>query len=634
MLRLLLIPGFYLLIGCLALFAHLSEAGYTHLWALRPTAGAFWFYWLLGLLAAALLLRTRANSQAQAPLPHGLAERRLGFGPWSSLLLMGLMVSSALLLLFEFRQRLFLAPPDGLGDSLLILEQVPVYTHLLGYLDSFDELLELYWHCKLYLYTATNFGWHVEDAYALLSIGAFALYGPAIFYFLIRRSLLEICLGLALLVFVPALQLFAGYVEHYTLATAWMALALLAGAFALERVGDADAGHSNQAARDVDAPPPGEKPQTALARPEIAAAVCAGFAALAVLHHSITTVILPALVYLVYELAGRRLRGMIRPGLIAAAVALPVLGGTWAWFILFAEPPLAFFDSHVSSPPVHRPGELFQPAHLRDMLNLLFIASPGALLLLAAFASGSSDLRSAGVAAAAESGRAEAQTEAIGAQPRAGRLQTFLAWIAPEAVHRFLLLATLALGGIAFVIESLIGFPADWDLLTIFQFPLNLFLFYHFRTAWRRRAAGRPILKIAAPLLLILHGFITINWIGRNAESTELSRQNVELARRNVDQSLAILRADSVFAAVRNDYPDREKTYIQVKLFFIRSRNRLQSGAGSFSPAERRDLLQRLQSSEAQFHEWMQMSPGAFEERYDPLWKAMSELNVTINAGE
>ena len=631
MLRLLLIPAFFLLIGCLALLAHLTGAGYTHLWALRPTAGAFWFYWLLGLLAAALLMRTRANSDENATLPPGLAERRLGFSLWSSLLLMGLMVCSALVMLFEFRQRLFLAPPDGLGDSLLIMEQVPVYTHLLGYLDSFDELLELYWHCKLYLYTATNFGWHVEDAYALLSIGAFALYGPAIFYFLIRRPLIEICLGLALLVFVPALQLFAGYVEHYTLATAWMALALLAGAFALERASDAR--HADRTRSDTGAPSPKRKPQTTLARPEIAAAVCAGFAALAVLHHSITTVILPALIYLVYELAGRRLRDMIRPGLIAAAVALPVLGGTWAWFILFAEPPLAFFDSHVSSPPVHRPGELFQPAHLRDMLNLLFVASPGALLLLAAFAT--QKVKPGVVQTPSRiAEKSDSQADAFGANPRAGRLREFLAWIAPEAVHRFLLLATVALGGIAFVIESLIGFPADWDLLTIFQFPLNLFLFYHFRTAWRMQSAARQVLKIAVPLLLILHGFITISWIGRNAGSNEESRENVELARQNVEESLAILRADPVFAAVRSDYPDREKTYIQVKLFFIRSRNRLQAGAGSFSPAERRDLLLQLQSNEVQFHEWMQMPAEAFEARYTPLWKAMSELNVTINAGE
>ncbi|MEQ9363001.1 MAG: hypothetical protein RIF32_02090, partial [Leptospirales bacterium] len=224
-------------IGCLALLVHGTEWGYTHLWALRPTAGAYWFYWILGIAAWIAVYRS-----ADRPVPADSQARRvLGFGRWSSLMLWGLLLGSAILLLFQFRQRLFLAPPDGLGDSLLILEQVPVYTHLRGYLDSFDELLELYWHSRLYLFTSESFSWHVEDAYALLSIASFALYGTVVFYFLIRRSLFEILAGLALLIFVPALQLFAGYVEHYTIATSWMALSILTGAYALERKGRADA---------------------------------------------------------------------------------------------------------------------------------------------------------------------------------------------------------------------------------------------------------------------------------------------------------------------------------------------------------------------------------------------------------
>ncbi|MCR9143819.1 MAG: hypothetical protein NXI24_16350 [bacterium] len=613
--RSLLIPSFFFFIGCLALLAHTTSAGNVHLWALRPTAGAFWFYWLLAIVAAAFLFRDAGAPGSEAV---SWSSRGLGFGRWSSLILWALLLSSAIVLLFQFRQRLFLAPPDGLGDSLLILEQVPVYTHLLGYLDSFDELLELYWHCRLYLFTSERFGWHVEDAYALLSIASFVLYGSAVFWFLIRRSLFQILTGLALLIFVPALQLFAGYVEHYTMATAWMALAILTGARALElerlrRSGDG-AGQATQ--------------------PATAVAIVAGCAAIAVLHHSITTVILPALIYLVIELAAGNLRKIVRLATVAAAVALPILLSVWTWFLLFAEPPLAFSDSHISSPPVHRPGELFMPAHLRDMLNLLFLASPAALLVLLCLNGhdGSQANPVANIQSGARSARDADADADIDTAKSPGFFNALLAWLAPEPVHLFLLIATLGLGSIAFVIESLIGFPADWDLLTIFQFPLNLFLFYRIVSAWRDQPTTRSGLRIALPLIMVMHGFITTSWIGRNAEATPISQQNVELARKNVSQSLAILEQDPVYERVKQSYADRNKTYIQVKLFFIRSRNRLLAGAGEFSATEQARLLAALESGETRFHEWMQMPPEAFEAGYETLWKDLSELNVRINA--
>lgn len=596
-------PVFFLILGVLALATATTNFAATHLWSLRPTADLFAVYWLLALATAVPIFLRRGQHDAFGDGPSAspsrwtaLLDRRFTPGIGASILIQCVLVAVGLLLLWIFRQRLFLAPPNGLGDSLLILEQVPVYAHLLGYLDSFDELLELYWRCKLYLFTNGAFGWHVEVAYALISTGAFAMYGAALFWFLRGRSLFEIFYGTAVLLCAPALQLYAGYVEHYSVASALLACTIMIGAGTLEKFGDGNLKH-----------------------PVAAVIALAAAAALATLHHAIVAVTIPALIYLVWRLAGGEIRGIVRLGAAAAFVAMPILFGVWIWFLFFEQPPLEFFDSHAASPPFYRPSELFRPEQLRNRINLLFLASPAAALILGTIVALS--LRAGGDASAANAGELTLTK----------KLKRLAVFFVPEPVHVYLLMTTLTLAATLFVMEPRLGFPGDWDLHTIYQFPLNLFLFYLIRTQARATTGARRILSLLLPGVLLVNGFVTAGWIGRNAQASEISRTNLESAHANVQGFLQTIPADPVYARVS---AARMKTYIQVKLFFIRSRTRVQSGAGTFSATERADLLRDLSQGEAQFNEWILLPQVEFDARYDRLWNAWSQLNVRINTGD
>lgn len=505
-------------------------------------------------------------------------------------------VTIGVVLLWFFRQRLFLGPPEGLGDSVLILEHVPVYARFMGYLDSFDELLVLFLRSKFYLWSSTHLDLHIEESYAVVSTGAFVLYAALILWFLRGRTLAAWLCGLTLFVFAPGLQLFAGYVEHYTLPSVYLSMTLFFAARCLE---EEDGVLKNQ--------------------PLLAVTVTAALAAITALHHMITAAMAPALVYFVWLLARRdandnaqddatvpyaeSVKPFLRLALRAMLAAGPILLLTWAYFLYVAEPRLAFGDSHAASPPVHRPSTLFSLAHARDMVNLLFLAAPAVpalLLVLLALP---------------------------GRTPR-----DFVA--AP--VLRFALLATMLFAGITFIVKSLIGFPGDWDLLTFFRVPLSLYAFYLLQGLFRSEdQARRFVVSTALPLLFVLSATFTAAWIGRNALVTvsprvaEESRRNLSDAHRHVDLFFEVIGGDPVYAELAERYPDRRKLYILVKLFLIRSEERVKTR--DFSDADRAELLPRLEAAGAEFSRWILMPKDEHGTAHRAVWDRLTELNLRIN---
>lgn len=498
----------------------------------------------------------------------------------SSILILGAGMS---LLLF-FRFRLFLPPPQGSGDSLLLLEHVPAYSRIFGFLDSFDEVLDLYVHSRMYL-TARSYGFYVEDVYAWTSFAAGFAYTAALLFFLRGRPFKHALLGFGLLYFSPGLQLYAGYVENYSLASVCVSISLFIGVRLLERTSE-----ENRIS-----------PFPIL--------VVAVIAALGALFHLLGSPVLFALVYLVWILSGKKFRRFLLWSACAATAALLVLIPAWAFFLTIVENPVSFGASFTASPAILRPSRFFSVSHGLDLLNLLLFASPAGLFLVAA--------------------RYGAST---GPQGVPGGSQTIGMKISgllggPPGIFPAIAATTYFVH--ASIWNSHIGFPADWDLFTFFQGPFNLLVFHIAALKDTKRPhADQPIeLRwTAAPLLLGF--FFTLPWLARNASDSDASRRNKEKARANVEDLVREIERDPLFPAVTG--LAEKRNYVKVKLFRIRCLRALEDDKrpDSVKKALRLDLEKATREYERLMIPRSGISDTAARKI---VWDELTRLNLEIN---
>ncbi|MCB1324474.1 MAG: hypothetical protein KDK35_04580 [Leptospiraceae bacterium] len=529
-------------------------------------------WWALELLRANLpyLIVVLVLTSLAAVLPH----MRPPFSKGASLpglILLALLFVVVPILLWKFRMQLFLPPPAGLGDSLLLLEHVPVYSRLLGYLDTIDELLELYVRSRAYLWLNDSRGLPIEEVYAYISYAALIPYLLFVYVLWQKRSFPERLALLALTVAVPAVQLYAGYVENYTIASTFLFGTLAWGARLLE-----------------------ERPQAAPSvRPLLLLALLAGVGAL---FHLIVGLLLPALAYFAWVYCERRPGAFVRGAFAAGLCAVLLFGACALYFLTLAPHPPIPADSHFANPPVLNPSRWFSADHVIGHLNLFLLASPAApAALLTLLLYGSPDRKR-------------------------------WSWI-PDLPTRFLAIATLTLLAWSFVWNGIIGLPADWDLLTMFQGPLNLYLWFLFVHAGRQNPAT-PSTRLALAMLA-LNLLVTAAWITRNAEDSEASRANLKRAHENVELFLERTAADPVYEIVSAEHGlERQRIYIQVSLFIVRSRARLAQVPQNETT---RAQLERLEIGRQKFERWILLPPAEFENERAEIWNELSALNREIN---
>ena len=496
---------------------------------------------------------------------------------------------TAALLLHALRMRLFLPPPEGLGDSLLLLEHVPVYTRVFGYLDSFDELLALYFRSRFYLMGAEWFGWAVHDSYAVLSSALGGLYVLLVLFFLRGRSYFALLAGLALFLFVPALQLYAGYVENYSLAS----LLLSAALFLCGRALEAEAHGRSIPTRTI--------------------AILAGIAAFGVLVHGVVAFVGPALIYFTLHAARGDTRRFLRLAVRAGVVALGILLPVWIYFFFFATNQVDFFESFAYRPALYPPGRWFSLEHLHGLVNLPLLAAPTALLLLVLWPALAPRIQQAWPASAAKAGW----------RRRWDRLL-------PDPASRFFLLATLGFAGHAFVWNPLIGFPADWDLFTFFQAPLHCFVFYRLVLGLERTAQQSPPER--SPLFVVLCGLLFVAlastgfWLARNAQSSPTSQTNLQRAERNAAGFLTEIREDPRFE--RLPTARRRKQYVKALLFVLRSREVLEQHPGP----EATRLAAALEPAWNECARVLTLDESAYRSEFPAAWQTLTRVNIELEA--
>jgi hypothetical protein len=338
------------------------------------------------------------------------------------------------------------------------------------------------------------------------------------------------------------------------------------------------------------------------------------WAAWGVLHHLYAATLLLALAYLTTALAHNP-RHWLKLAIGAGGAALALLASVWLLFIFAVEPPLSIGDSHAANPPIESPFYFFSAANALDSLNVLLYAAPVVLPVapLLAFAAW------------------QARAHWL-VRPNAAGLKSAWSWLASTPAEKFALLALAPALGLSLVHSAYIGYPADADLQSLYFIALLLWLFYVLQRALESSRAWLAIgIRIVAPAALVFSAGLFIGWLWRNHQFTPDSAANLAAARSNVQLFLTRTAKDPVYAALGDT--DRRRTYIQVKLFFVRSHERLRSAPDEFSADQRAQLTTALASGEARFDKWILSPEPQFVAERAALWASLTELNVRINGG-
>ncbi|MCB1304349.1 MAG: hypothetical protein KDK37_08730 [Leptospiraceae bacterium] len=446
--------------------------------------------------------------------------------------------------LWMVRMRVFLPPPHGLGDSLLLLEHIPAHSIQFGYLGTFDEILALFWRSRLYLWLNQTAAMPAEDAIGIISCLAGALHGTAVFLITSRLKPVRRVAAFALLFFVPALQLYAGYVENYSLASFFLFLTVVSGVVQLERW---------KASRPV--------------YPEWPAF----FAALGAAHHMVLVFAFPALVLLVLVLASRkegnylsvRWRLAASMALRAGSVGLLILGLVWIYFFFIISNPIELHESFAFRPALYPIRKLISTTHFLQGLNILVLCAPAAIGLGGALLP-SCSIVIARIRAMPTRERKNGWFKAF-LRERWKSLQAYAISYPSEA---FSLAVFLCFLGHSFIWNPVIGFPADWDLFSFYQAPLHIFLYLRIFV----RDEPFPFLWLRRTLLLtVLPCYF---WISRNHEYSKESQYNVQQSNRNLVEFLVLRQKENIFFRIPTLH--RQRTYIEVRMFAIRARHEIE----------------------------------------------------------
>ena len=501
---------------------------------------------------------------------------------------------------YYFRTNRFYPPPLGNGDSLLLLENIPVYSSLFGYLDSIDEILTLFIHSKLYLFFKEHFSASVQTTMAYSSIGAGGFY---LFFFLkfIKRTGGNFFLGITFVILTPAIELFAGYIENYTFAYLFISLTFFEGIFLLKNNNSLYSGGN-------------------ILYKEKNLLLISILSAIAFLLHIIGGLMIFSLAYLVWKRTENR-RNFVKLSAIISIPPLLIIGTTWMYFLFFSESPVSMSESFLLNPPFLRPSKIFSINNVNNFLNYMLLSSPFAIsILIYIFYVNPENL----------------------AKPQKNPVFKFipesfrsrLAVIAPNPEHKFLLIGTISYMFLIFIHNPMIGLPADWDLHSFFHIPLNLYIMH---ILIPRNITYNPEKRSIVGAAFILNLFMTFTWIFFNSRTSAESINNLIRAERNTTQLLVDIRTDDLFEKISN--LSRKKTYVKVLLFQIRSENFLNEILmkpsrilSSKEIQEINRMMRSLHSNTEDFNSIILLPEKEFNQKLPPIWTNLSSINAEIAA--
>ncbi len=325
---------------------------------------------------------------------------------------------------------------DGLAFPAKFRHDVP----LRGAHVTHDEMWELYLHSRFWVLTHRALGWSVTLSYQVMSCAAGAGFVVLLVHLARRMSGVRWRLLVLALVSGGMMQLFFGDVENYTVTSMLITGYLLVGWLAAGgRI-------------------------TSLA-PSLVLAVAMTF-------HLLAGWLLPSLVFLFYQDWRQGRRAVVLAGVVGG---LAIFGGT---LLFFAAHGLPLRDFYYHSHALGHGGHLFwniarpSPGYEAEMLNLLVLLFPGALLVV-----------------------------------------PLLAWhrIQREPGNIFLGLASAFMLLFMFIWKADMGVYQDWNLYAAVAIPLSVLCWYNFLRIDGLRYRRRIFVALVG--LSFLH---TYTWIISN----------------------------------------------------------------------------------------------------------------------
>lgn len=500
------------------------------------------------------------------------------------------------LLLWYFRMRRFAPAPEGLGDSLLLMEHIPVYSFLTGHLVSFDEILELYIRSKAFLFLNENYQVPVEDAVGFISCIA-GMIVIAVVYFVFRPYRLRIRIpATALMIFNVDLQLYAGYVENYSLTAMWITLILFSSSYFLYR-------------------------KNTGVWPELIGVM----AAVSALHHMITVFMLPALVYLCYAKSNGNRRLFFMLSGRASAAAVITLSAGWYIFFFIVEPPVFINDSFAMSPALYPVSRFISTVHMFEIIQVLFFAAPFPLLLLTLrFIRAGHNLYTIN--------NSDTGTSRLKAYYNKARQLIHHSF--PLVQQRFLFTAMLCFLAHTVVWNPVIGFPADWDLFSFFSIPANLLAVYLlFPVTANPDVSVKPVTykpsnkiyrdRMAGILLLaVIPG---LSWVYNNSRLTAKSANHLAQSRANIQKFRAIVEEEGIFVQLKDH--NRKKKFIEARLFTIRAEAMIRE----LPESRQKQLSKELEDATVEFLEIQTLPDPQYQERMEESWQRLARLNARLH---
>tara|TARA_Y100001935_G_C17180204_1_gene444739 strand:- start:20 stop:847 length:828 start_codon:yes stop_codon:yes gene_type:complete len=184
----------------------------------------------------------------------------------------------------------------------------------------------------------------------------------------------------------------------------------------------------------------------------------------------------------------------------------------------------------------------------------------------------------------------------------------------------FALISALSMLGHSFIWNPVIGFPADWDLFSFYQGPLHIYLYLRifvreepYQFLWLRRALIFTVL----PCYL---------WVSQNARFSSESQFHMAQANRNLVQFLGLVQTEGIFFRIPT--LQRQRTYIEVRMFIIRAWN--QVPYLRVSDQKKEELRERLRQGLMRFQTLALQDKATYDEQLPDVYYSLGDLNAEI----
>lgn len=165
----------------------------------------------------------------------------------------------------------------------------------------------------------------------------------------------------------------------------------------------------------------------------------AALSSLAALFHLLSGYLLPALVFITYKVS-KDLRSFLKNAFFSLITALIIILPVYIYFLCFSDTRLDLSDSHIASPPFYPLKRLVSANHIYEILSVLFFTAfvPLLIFLYTLFFR-----------------------------------REFWKKFKTSTAEKFILLIFYGYLLHAFIHNPMLGFPADWDLMSIYWLPLS-----------------------------------------------------------------------------------------------------------------------------------------------------------------